>query len=263
MSDETIKNSRFLIMSANGKNQDADYAAKKLIELNPSNTGFFTLNINEKNKVYKRIDDKSKVFFFPIPYIGGFISSRNKIFIYSLLYKAFTGKSLNNFSVDITPEKCYKYQLNNSTEKITPPSKINHYLVLYGSFTEPVAMDFESVLAESGMVSAQVTDFRNYCHGRFIFASNHTRHNIKEHKLNESDAAIVLFVTPRNKKVVEYLRNIAIPPKTPILTIETDYDSPLATIDLLIKANVFLSDLGEKGYGINPNIILILKKETQ
>ncbi len=253
LSDETIKNSRFLIMSAKGKNQDADYAAKLLTELNPENTGFFTHVIDDKNKVYKRFRDKSKVFLFSNPHSGGFISSRSKIFTYSILYKAFTGQSLKDYFVDLTPEKCYQYQLNNSTEKITPPTKINHFLVLYGSYSEPVAMDFESVLAETGMASAQVTDFRNYCHGRFIFAANHTRHNRKGHKLNESDAAIVFLVTPRNKKVVEYLRNLAVPTNMPILTIETDYDSPLATIDLLIKANVFLADLGEKGYGINPN----------
>ena len=256
MSDETIKNSRFLIMSAGGRNQDAYYAAQKLLKLNPENTAFFTYTTNSENKVYPMFEDKSKVFVFSHPDINrdGFISTHSKIFAYSLFYKAFTGKSVKDFHVDLTSEKCYQYQLNNSTEKITPPNKINHFLVLYGGWSEPVAKDFESVLAETGVASAQLTDYRNFCHGRFIFASNHTRHDKKnEHRLDESDAAMVLFITPRERQIVKDIREYAVPEKMPILIIETDYDSPLATIDLLIKSNVFLADLGEKGYGINLN----------
>lgn len=256
LSDETIKNSRFLIMSAGGRNQDAGYAAQKLLKLNPENTAFYTYSTNPDNKVYKKFGDKSNVFVFSNPnvYRGGFISSQSKIFTYALLYRAFTGKSLKYFHVDLASEKCYQYQLNNSIEKITPPHKINHFLVLYGGWSEPVARDFESVLAETGMASAQLTDYRNFCHGRFVFASNHTKHDWrKKHKLEESDAAMVLLITPRERQIVERIREIAIPTNMPILIIETDYNSPLATIDLLIKSNIFLADLGEKGYRINPN----------
>ena len=256
MSDETIRNSRFLIMSAGGRRSDSQYAAQKLLKLNPENTALFTYTTNADNKVYPMFEDKSKVFVFSHPdiYRGGFISTHSKIFAYSLLYKAYTGKSLKDFHVDLTSEKCYRYQLNNSTDKITPPNKINHFLLLYGSWSEPVARDFESVLAETGVASAQLTDYRNFCHGRFMFASNHTRHDKKnEHRLDESDAAMVLLITPRERQIVEDIRENAIPSNIPILIIETDFDSPLATIDLLIKSNVFLSDLGEKGYGINLN----------
>lgn len=253
LSDDTIRNSRFLLMSGKGKSMDGDYAAQRLLELNPDNTAVFTFNSDlDKNKVSQRFQDKTKVFLFPHD-VDGFISSQKKFFAHALLYKAFTGKPLKDFHVDLSPEKCYHYQLNNSNEKITPPTKINHFLVLYGGWSEPVARDFESVLSETGMASAQLTDYRNYCHGRFIFASNHTRHNKNEHRLDENDAAMVLLITPRERKIVEYLREIAVPAKMPILIIETNYDSPLATIDLLVKSNVFLADLGEKGFGINPN----------
>lgn len=255
MSDEAIKNSRFLIMSAGGRRSDSQYAAQKLLKLNPENTAFLTYTTNADNKVYPMFEDKSKVFVFSHPDINrdGFISAHSKIFAYSLLYKAFTGKSLKDFNVDLASEKCYRYQLNNSTEKITPPNRINHFLVLYGGWSKAVARDFESVLAETGVASAQLTDYRNFCHGRFIFASNHTRHDKNGHRLDESDAAMVFLITPRERQIVEDIRECAVPEKTPIIIIETDYDSPLATIDLLIKSNVFLSDLGEKGYGINLN----------
>lgn len=255
LSNETIKNSRFLIMSAGGKNQDAGYAAQKLLKLNPENTAFYTYSTNSENKVYEKFKDKSNVFVFSHPnvYRNGFISSQSKIFTYALLYRAFTGKSLKNFHVDFASEKCYRYQLNNSIEKITPPHKINHFLVLYGGWSEPVARDFESVLVETGLASTQLTDYRNFCHGRFIFASNHTRHKTKGHRLEESDAAMVFLISPRERQIVEKIRENAIPSNIPILIIETDYNSPLATIDLLIKSNVFLADLGEKGYRINPN----------
>ena len=123
------------------------------------------------------------------------------------------------------------------------------------------------MLAESGMVSAQVTDYRNFCHGRFIFASNHTRHeNIykrecdqdKNHVLPESDTAVILLVTPDERKIADNFRKIGyknrqvLPIETPIITIETDFKDPLAAIDLHIKASVFIDDLGENHRDNNP-----------
>ena len=43
------------------------------------------------------------------------------------------------------------------------------------------------------------------------------------------------------------------PPQTPIVVIRTDLTSPLASLDLLYKANRFIADLGEKHLGVNPN----------
>ena len=48
------------------------------------------------------------------------------------------------------------------------------------------------------------------------------------------------------------IREKALAKETPVVLIETEYNDARATLDLLIKSNVFLADYEEKGLGINP-----------
>nr|MCR5658738.1 hypothetical protein [Bacteroidales bacterium] len=238
-------------------------ATKRMAAVNPQNTGGFTSVDSEKNILLKLLD-KDKVFLFKHPHDGsfqeGFISVTKQFYRDALFYKAFTGKSASEqLKVDIDPTHCYQYELNNSDEPLTPLSSIQHFLVLHGGYGEPAAHYLESVLAESGMVSAQVTDYRNFCHGRFIFASNHTRHQKKTHTLSESDAAVILLVSPDEEKIATNIRKTVpnadwqvLPNEAPIITIKTDLDNPLAAIDLHIKVSAFVADLCENHHGNNP-----------
>lgn len=183
MSDDVLRSCRCLLMSDGGNNIDIKDATKRMAEVNPKNTGGFTSHDSPKNILLKKLD-RDHVFVFPHeldggPGMNGFISVTKQFYRDALFYKAFTGKSASEqLKVDLNPTHCYRYELNHSDGPLTPLSSIQHFLVLHGGYGEPAAHYLESVLAESGMVSAQVTDYRNFCHGRFIFASNHTRHEI-------------------------------------------------------------------------------------
>ena len=128
---------------------------------------------------------------------------------------------------------------------------VEHFCILYSGYGEPVAHDFESVMAEAGMGSVQVCDYRNFCHGRFVFPSNFTE-NDREPRYR-SDVAVVLLITPRDRKLAEDVRKIAVSGKTPVITIETELNSALATIDLLIKTHVLIGYIGEQGKRTNPH----------
>lgn len=263
MSDEALRSCRCLLMSDGGNNLDIKDATKRMVSVNPENTGGFTSVDSEQNILLKKLN-RDRVFLFKHPHDGsfqeGFISVTKKFYRDALFYKAFTGQSASEqLKVDLDPTHCYQYELNRSDGPLTPLSAIQHFLVLYGGYGAPAAHDIESVLAESGMASAQVTDYRNFCHGRFIFASNHTRHQKKNHSLAESDAAVILLVSPAEEKIADNIRKTVengdwqvLPNETPIITIRTGYADPLAAIDLHIKASAFLADLGENHYGNNP-----------
>ena len=253
MSDATIKNSRCMLFSVGGGNMDIKYAAKRALELNPENTACYT-NYMHDGSAFKKFEGTSaRIFKFRVRrFDDGFISVEYKFFRDAIMLKAFTGLNLSTFDVCTAPQASYRYSLNKAEGRITPLKKINHFVVLYSDFGAPAAHDFESVLAETGVASAQVTDYRNYCHGRFLTMANHTKHSTKSHVLNDSDAAAVLFVTPRNRDLVQSIRNIALPTSAPIVIIETEYNDSRAALDLLIKSNVFLADYEEKGLGINP-----------
>ena len=253
MSDATIKNSRCMLLSVGGGNDDIKYAAKRALELNPENTACYTNYIHDRSVFTKFEGTPARVFNFRVKrFDDGFISVEHKFFRDAIMLKAFTGLNLSSFDVCTTANACYRYSLNKTEGRITPLKKINHFIVLFSDFGAPAAHDFESVLAETGVASAQVTDFRNYCHGRFLMMANHTKHSSKKHVLSDSDAAAVLLVTPRNRDLVQSIREIALPTSAPIVIIETEYNDARAALDLLIKSNVFLADYEEKGLGNNP-----------
>ena len=123
------------------------------------------------------------------------------------------------------------------------------YIALYSGWGEPSARDFECKMVEAGIASVQLCDFRNFCHGRFIFMSNHLEESV-----------FVLFLTPREREFAQNLifngttfdkKDELFPQTTEIITLETEHDSPLATIDLVIKESVLVAEIG-KVVGIDP-----------
>ncbi len=263
ISDEALRNSRCLLMSDGGHNIDIKDATKRMAAVNPSGTGGFTSVASPENVLLKMLDP-DRVFVFPHPHDGGFregfVSVCKQFYRDALFYRAFTGRSAaEQMTVDLDPAHTYSYELNHSDGPLTPLSAIRHLLVLHGGTGAPAAHYIESVLAESGMISAQVTDYRNFCHGRFIFASNHTRHQRRDHQLAESDTAVLLLVGPEDQKIATNIRKTVpnadwqvLPNETPVITIRSDYADPVAAIDLHIKACVFVADLGENHLQNNP-----------
>lgn len=246
MSPTTIANSKILLLSSSGKNIDVGYAIKRAMKYCPDNTAGFTfVDKPERNKMIGVLKPEN-IFCFKNRYTDGFISIRSKIFTYGLLYKAFSGTDKFADKLNFTPH--YDYFINR--EGMLPRLKdIKHFILLYGSFGEPIAHDIESTMVEGGMASVQVSDYRNFCHGRFIFASNHCQ--CKHYQ--DTDVCAIMFTTPREAKIAEYLRDKALPANMPIVQIHTDHQSPLATIQLLLDSLHFVFDLAENHYGINPN----------
>ncbi|MBO7220906.1 MAG: hypothetical protein J6V21_06980, partial [Alistipes sp.] len=198
-----------------------------------------------KNKMVGALKPEN-IFCFKNPYSDGFISIRSKIFTYGLLYKAFANAAIFADKLNFTPH--YDYYINR--EGVLPElGNIKHFILLYGSYGEPIAHDIESTMVEGGIASVQVCDYRNFCHGRFIFASNHCQSK----RYAETDACVIMLTTPREAKIAEYLRDVALPANMPIVQIHTELQSSLATIQLLLDSLHFVFDMAENHCGINPN----------
>ena len=159
ISPTAISNSKVLLLSSSGKNMDVGYAIKRAMRYNPDNTAGFTFTDDpKKNKMIGALKPEN-IFCFKNPYKDGFISIRSKILTYALLYKAFSGCEKFANKVNLNP--AYRYYINQ--EGNLPELKsIKHFVLLYGSYGEPVAHDVESVMVESGIESVQVCDYRNF-----------------------------------------------------------------------------------------------------
>ena len=250
-SDDALRASKLLLVSKGGHNNDILFAAKRGLAVNPLETASFTLSTGDRNEVRKAFLKAGSALSIDIPGIKaheGFVSIGTPLAYFALLCRTFDSDcDLSKYSR--LPEKPFRLEWNDGTA-LTPEDlrDVRHYVVLHGSWGRPVAKNLEGKLMESGLCLTSVCDYRNYCHGRFIFTSNHLE-----------DSAIVLLVSPRERDIAERTRKF-LPASTRLVIIETETDAPEASLDLLLRSTEFFfslcgstgTDWGPSGTGEKP-----------
>ena len=107
--------------------------------MNPVESASFTLSQGERNEVRKLFLKASSELSLDLPGTrthDGFVSTGTPLMFFALLCRAFN-----------------------------PGGELGKY--------SGIPLNLEGKLTESGLATAMVSDYRNYCHGRFIFTSNH------------------------------------------------------------------------------------------
>lgn len=251
LSDETLRNSKLLLVSKKLENQDVVYIANRMARVNPEYSCAFTMQqtVNANMKRMKKACPNGLVNFV-LDFPDGFISVNGTVAYFSLLYKAFTSDNdfANKLALSDKFEDNFTYRTIDGT--IAPPnlSTISQFTVLYGSYGEPVAHKMESNMTEAGLAPCVISDFRDECHGRFMALSNF----IKSDKHPQTDCALVVLVTPREENLCKDMLG-RMPGHMPIVIIRTDDATPLGSIDLLYKMSMFTAFYGEQAQGSNPN----------
>lgn len=233
LSDEVVKRSKILLVSTSGHNKDIAMLARHCIKINPEWTANLTSRDGSKNDL-KGIINPSNSFNFESDISDGFISVNSVTANFLLALKAF--KNLDRVNIPSPSFDC-------STLK-----GISHFIILYGGWGEPAALDLESKLVESGLATAAVSDFRNFCHGRFIFASNHCGHEKKGFVPN--DCAVIVLATPREKKLSEAITAI-IPDRCNVIKISSAESGAEASVELMLKATALFGEYASEN-NINP-----------
>ena len=251
ISDTTFRHSKLLLFSSSLMNQDAIFIANRMARVTPQNSCILTMTSKENDNIRRlKTSCPIGIINYPFECNDGFIAVNSTFTYFSLLYKAFTGDGDFAHRLVLSSEPCDNYTYR-SAEATTPPpslSTITQLTVLYGSYGEPVAHKMESYITEAGLASCVLSDYRDECHGRFLALSNFI-HSKKHHS---TDCALVLLATPREEALYQSLLK-QMPGHLPVVIIHTDFDSPLASIDLLYKMSVFTSHFAEKFRGSNPN----------
>jgi len=233
-SDQALKTAKTLIISASGHNNDVVFAAKRGLEVNPSKAASFCLKGGDRNEVDKLFQKAGSPLSFITPVrkpSDGFVSVGTPLAYFGILCRIFDPDcDLNKYSE--IPEHPYTLTRNDGTPlSIEDFKTVTSYVVLHGSWGRPVANNLEGKVTESGLAPASLYDYRNYCHGRFIYTSQHL-----------DDSAVVMFVTPRERDIADRTR-AWLPASTKLIIIETAEDAPLACFDLLVKSTAFFFDL--------------------
>ena len=252
ISDEALKRAKILIVTGDGDGWDEKYTSKRASLVNPQGTCAIVRECGKDNYVVntlKKVTTNWYVYKW-LTQPNSFIATIETMCKFGLFYKAFTNDSniVSKLDIDITPSHCFSYapRVEGAIPKL---QEVKNYIVLYSGWSKPVATDFECKMIEGGFASVQLCDYRNFCHGRFIFLSKHL-----------ADSALVLFLTPREQQFAKDLilesitwrdKTDVFPTNTPIIKIETEFDNPLATIDLMIKMQVCFNDIA-KDFGDEP-----------
>lgn len=226
-SDEALRTAKILLISKGGHNNDIIFATRRALEVNPDRTAAINFSDGDENKALKIFLKMGSGKCFVVPMRGvhdGFVSTGTSLSYFSLFTRIFQpGVDLGKYRT--VPEKSFTLCRNDGTELTANDFRgIGSYIILHGSWGRPVAGNLEGKLVECGLATAGVYDYRNYCHGRFIFTSNHLE-----------DSAVVLLVSPREQDIARRIREV-LPASTRLVIIETEHDAPEASLDLLIRS---------------------------
>ena len=228
---EIIRGSKLLFLSASGKNKDILNAIKYGVKYNEA--GMMSLTLRKGNPTEELLQQYSKVqrWCEDIPTEkDGFLATNSLVATFTLLCRAAEG---SEFQVPSS-----KFQdLKSGTWNLEP--EVWNFLVLYGALGEPVAWDIESKLTEAALGSALLSDYRNFGHGRHHWFAK-----------NKNNSCIIALVTPVEKELADKTLS-CMPADVPVIYIETELETPQASIDLLLKVFSFVNALGE-ARGIDP-----------
>ncbi|MCT1531975.1 HAD hydrolase family protein [Sphingobacterium daejeonense] len=237
-SQQILRESNILFVSASGKNNDILFSYKTAVNCEPHR--LLSICMKPKSPLEKLSERVSTSFHFSynLPTgSDGFLATNSLVAFFGLLAKALhlkqdlifeskTDENINHFK-NLTRE---------FFNKVTPDFT---FLVLHAGWCQPIAVDLESKLAEAALGDVLISDYRNFGHGRHHWLD---KRGVK--------SCIVALVTPDEKEIAIKTFKL-LPTETPILFIETDKTGPEGSIDLLIKSFVFVEALGQS-QGIDP-----------
>lgn len=111
-------------------------------------------------------------------------------------------------------------------------------VILYDAWGKTAAVDAESKLSEAGLACSQISDYRNFAHGR---------HNWLD---KNRDTGIVALVTPDCEALARRTLGL-VPSYAPAAVLRTDFDGPAAAVDLTVQVMRMVGSLGAAA-GIDP-----------
>lgn len=235
--DNILRNSNFIIISAGGRNPDIISAFKKIISHEPRSI----LNIvMRKNSPLAKLSFQysiSQTIEFDIPSKkDGFLATNSLLAYFGYFGNSYSKIFNNKINNNIEIEKDYFDLLDFFIKNIQQKNTLS---LLYGGWGMPVAYDIESKITESALGNIQISDYRNFGHGRHHWFAK-----------KGSETALIALISNKEKELSKKTLSL-IPNDIPKLSIISHQDEINACIELLVKSFFFINSIG-KMKGIDP-----------
>lgn len=224
-----FKNSCMLFLTAGGRNSDVLNSYKNALELEPRQVVSLCTRLDSPMKKISDEYNYSKFFEFDLPTgKDGFLATNSLVATCTILCRAWQGMGNNNYMLPVTFDT-KSYEKSFSEEK-----SLNRdvWVVLYDWQSLPAAIDLESRFTEAGIASIQLSDYRNFAHGRHNWLAKHGK-----------KTGIISLISPSTYIASKTLK--LIPEQIPIIQLETKFVGGVGSLDLIIKSMLLVKRFGE------------------
>jgi sugar/nucleoside kinase (ribokinase family)/fructoselysine-6-P-deglycase FrlB-like protein len=125
-----------------------------------------------------------------------------------------------------------------------------HFVALGSGWAWPAVIDFEAKMTEGAVCTTEVSELKNFTHGRYLNAYR-----------NKSSRFFVIFGLPSDWKLVRFLKE-KLSKDFPVLVASSNLEQPLGTLELMIKA-LYLSSEVSKKLGLDIARVVRFPKESR
>ena len=221
-----LKSGAILLVSARGQNPDILGIARLAVESEPQSLIAICASKDSRLSKIIRAFNKGFCFEFELPSgRDGFLATNSLVALSTVALSAY-GYSRDQLPSDfesIFDRAQLRRKLTGSrTERSFFECK--YLVVLYGADTKSAAVDLESKLVEAGLVSAQISDYRNFAHGRHHWLAKN------------SDTAVIALASGPEIDIAEWTLEL-LPKRIPQLLISTKLSGPPSWLPL--QASIF------------------------
>ena len=221
--EKTIQDTSVLIVSAGGRNSDILSAFRFAATSEPRQLMTLCMRTKSPLAILSKKFRYSSLLDFDLPSgKDGFLATNSLLAFIVILIRAYK-ESLGG---EYTFQQNLPHIHENYEEfKILahPLLEKNTLVVLYGGWGFPVAIDAESKFTEAALSNIQVSDYRNFAHGRHHWLAK-----------RGAETGIIALITPDERRIAERTLDL-IPENIPSLQITTDKTGPAGSLELLVK----------------------------
>ena len=140
---------------------------------------------------------------------------------------------------DLDSQRGLKEMLGSCEESASRLWHYDNFLVLYGPWGTPAALDFESRFHEAGIAAVQLADLRNFAHGRHFWL-----------KRKGKQTCVICFTSLEDEELGSKTMAL-LPPEIQSLTVSISNSGPIASIGLLV-ASIYLTAWAAAAQALDP-----------
>jgi hypothetical protein len=227
------KSFAIVLVSAGGRNPDILGIAREAIESEPKSLIAICSSLN--SPLSSIVNSFSRGFCFEFDLPGGrdgFLATNSLLALSTVALTAYGycphNLSLHRFFTSRRAKTSLEFPLQTKRSFI----KCKYLVVLYGAESRLAAIDLESKLIEAGLVSVQLSDYRNFAHGR-------------HHWIAKNPDTAVLALAAGEEILLASRTLELLPPTIPKRLVKTEYSAPASWLALQAAVFALVAEYGK------------------